>query len=126
MSEKEFTEEPHKIAKVIDKKIQELEAKVQRLEMFIEIMTALNNEQLVKKAVEQLKQQGFKETFVFGDKENAYYTHLEDKTKSFKVKRNDATELLNKLAELQQQEQQKKRRIQETCRCKRWKIRFWI
>ena len=42
--------------------------------------------------------------------ENAYYTHIEDKTISFKVKRNDATELLNKLAELQQQKQQNQER----------------
>lgn len=88
-----------------DKKIAELEAKIQKLETFIEIMTALNNKQIVEKAVEQLKQQGFKETFVFGDKENAYYTCTEDKSKNFKVKKDSAIELLNKIAELKKQKQ---------------------
>ena len=68
-------------------------------------MTTLNNKELINQAVEELKQQGFKETFVFGDRSNIYFSHETDKSKNFKVKSGDATELITKLAQLQEQKQ---------------------
>ena len=88
-----------------DVEIEKLKKQVEDLQSYIKIMTALNNEQLIKQAVETLKTQGFKESFVFGDKENTYYSHETDKTKNFKVKRDDATELITKLAQLEEQKQ---------------------
>jgi len=88
-----------------DVEIEKLKKRIEELESYIKIMTALNNEQLIKQAVEQFKNQGFKETFVFGDKENRYFTHATDKSKNFKVKRDDAKAMLTKLAELEQQKQ---------------------
>lgn len=88
-----------------DVEIEKLKKQVEELQSYIKIMTALNNEQLIKQAVEQFKNQGFKETFVFGERENIYFTHATDKTKSFKVKRDDAQAMLTKLAELEQQKQ---------------------
>ena len=88
-----------------DVEIGKLKKQVEELQAYIKIMTALNNEQLIKQAVEQFKNQGFKETFVFDYKENIYFSHETDKSKNFKVKRDDATELITKLAQLQEQKQ---------------------
>jgi site-specific recombinase XerD len=93
------------VIEVKDLEIEKLKKRIEELESYIKIMTALNNEQLIKQAVDQFKNQGFKETFVFGDKENRYFTHATDKNKSFKVKRDDAKAMLTKLAELEQQKQ---------------------
>jgi integrase len=88
-----------------DVEIEKLKKRIEELESYIKIMTALNNEQLIKQAVDEFKKQGFKETFVFDDKENRYFTHATDKNKSFKVKRDDAKAMLTKLADLEQQKQ---------------------
>ena len=88
-----------------DVEIEKLKKQVEELQSYIKIMTALNNKQLIEQAVEQLKAQGFKETFVFGDKENIYYSNETDKSLNFSVKRNDAQAMITKLAELEQQKQ---------------------
>lgn len=88
-----------------DLEIEKLKKQVEELQSYIKIMTALNNEQLIKQAVEQFKKQDFKEYFVFGDRENIYFSHATDKSKNFKVKQGDAQAMLTKLAELEQQKQ---------------------
>ena len=82
-----------------------IKKRIEELESYIKIMTSLNNKQLIEQAVEQLKAQGFKETFVFGDKENIYYSNETDKSLNFSAKRGDAQAMLTKLAELEQQKQ---------------------
>jgi hypothetical protein len=88
-----------------DVEIEKLKKEVEELKTYIRVMTTLNNKQLIIQAVEQLKEQGFKETFVFGDRDNIYFSHETDKSKNFKVKRDDANELITKLAQLQEQKQ---------------------
>jgi integrase len=88
-----------------DVEIEKLKKEVEDLKTYIKILTTLNNKQLIEQAVAELKQQGYKETFVFGDRSNMYFTHETDKTKNFKVKSGDATELIAKLAQLQEQKQ---------------------
>ena len=78
-----------------DVEIEKLKKQVEELQSYIKIMTALNNKQLIEQAVEQLKAQGFKETFVFGDRENIYYSNETDKSLNFKVKRGDAQAIDN-------------------------------
>lgn len=88
-----------------DVEIEKLKKEVEELKTYIRVMTTLNNKQLIMQAVEQLKEQGFKETFVFGDRSNIYFSHETDKSKNFKVKRDDANELITKLAQLEEQKQ---------------------
>jgi hypothetical protein len=87
-----------------DKEILELQKQVNEQTQLMKAMTSIFGKEILQKAKAQLTQEGFREVFVFGDRDNTYYAH-EDKTLNFSVKRDDATELLSKIAELQQKKQ---------------------
>jgi len=53
----------------------------------------------------ELKEMGFKETFVFGDRTNVYYSNATDKSLNFKVKRDHAFDLMQNLAEIRARKQ---------------------
>ncbi len=80
-----------------------LQDKLTKVDNFLTTLTQLQNKQLIKSAIEQFKQHGFKETFVFGDTNNLYFTHETDKSLNFSVGRNDLNAMFAKLAELEKQ-----------------------
>lgn len=68
-------------------------------------MASLLKAELQKPLDKELKELGFKETFVFDDRTNVYYSNATDKSLNFKVKRADTFELMQKLAEIKAKKQ---------------------
>jgi integrase len=91
-----------------EQRIHELETQVTELKTFIKVMTMINEKETITKAIAELKKQGYKENFVFGDKDNIHYTNEQDKDDSFVMERTaNALDYVNKLVEIQQRKQKK-------------------